>query len=793
MLKGISLLKMKRILFNFRQHFLFQKAGLLILVFFLASGRAWSTNYYSGGNNAPNQLASWWTISNGTGSHPLNFISGDIFIIQAAHTMTTTASWTVSGAGSGVQVNGTLVASSAVSAPAWTFAAGSTYQHAQNGGTIPTASWDPTSNCNITGIVNSTVLSGLGQTFGNFTWNCPGQTSNLYMASNITIAGDFTVSGTGVADPNNHALRMSNTATSYTITVAGNFIISNNSSFKMNNSTGSCTMIVGGNFTLSSGNFTIVTGAANSILSVAGDVTISGGTLNMQEDNGANVGTLNLAQNFIISGGGTITETGTGTGTGAINFNGSTTKTYSKTGGTISQRINFTVNNSSILDVGTSLIDGSTGTFTLSSGAGIITAHATGLSTAGATGSIRVTGTRTYNAGADYTYDGSVAQVTGNGLTQNSPAHNLTIANSGSAGNNTVTLSAATSISGTLTLTSGLLATTSTNLLSITNTATTAISGGSSSSFINGPVRWNIPASLASGSTYNFPVGKGITYLPFSLVNPTTGTGAVTSQVEAFNADAGGTIDATLDSKSPTEYWSLVTTGNFTNSSVSLTRQNAIAPLDAIGGSTTVAGTYTSLAGTAGTYGVAGSNIIGANSFFVLAGRMQTISTGVIAGSPFCAGANVSVPFTITGTFTAGNVFTAQLSDASGNFGSPVVLGTLTSTTAGTIPGTILGGTLTGTLYRIRVVSNSPARTGTDNGSDLVVNQQPVGPTLNTKTPNLGTVCDGTLVSATFNAGSGGVGCTDAYQYRFDGAGGWSVYILGNTINTAWHTSVDIQ
>ena len=176
-----------------------------------------------------------------------------------------------------------------------------------------------------------------------------------------------------------------------------------------------------------------------------------------------------------------------------------------------------------------------------------------------------------------------------------------------------------------------------------------------------------------------------------------------------------------------------------------------------------------------------------------MAEKIQTITTGVIAGSPFCAGANVSVPFTITGTFNAGNVFTAQLSDASGNFGSPVVLGTLTSPNAGTISGTIPPGTLTGTLYRIRVKSSSPVRTGSDNGSDLTVNPQPVGPTLNTKTPNLADACSGTMVSATFNAGTGGAGCTDAYQYQFDGAGGWSVYIPGNTIITAGHTSVDIQ
>lgn len=106
-----------------------------------------------------------------------------------------------------------------------------------------------------------------------------------------------------------------------------------------------------------------------------------------------------------------------------------------------------------------------------------------------------------------------------------------------------------------------------------------------------------------------------------------------------------------------------------------------------------------------------------------------TITTGTIAGSPFCAGAAVSVPFTITGTFNAGNVFTAQLSNASGSFASPVSIGTLSGTSGGTILATIPAGTATGTGYRIRVVSSNPAFNGTDNGTNLTINALPAAPT----------------------------------------------------------------
>ena len=108
-------------------------------------------------------------------------------------------------------------------------------------------------------------------------------------------------------------------------------------------------------------------------------------------------------------------------------------------------------------------------------------------------------------------------------------------------------------------------------------------------------------------------------------------------------------------------------------------------------------------------------NVISANS----------ITTGTISPTTYCSGASVNVPFTITGTFTSGNIFTAQLSDASGNFASPVSIGTLNSITAGTINATIPLATATGTAYRIRVVSNNPVITGANNSSNISINAIP--------------------------------------------------------------------
>ncbi|SFC87264.1 Por secretion system C-terminal sorting domain-containing protein [Flexibacter flexilis DSM 6793] len=70
---------------------------------------------------------------------------------------------------------------------------------------------------------------------------------------------------------------------------------------------------------------------------------------------------------------------------------------------------------------------------------------------------------------------------------------------------------------------------------------------------------------------------------------------------------------------------------------------------------------------------------------------------------------------TSTGTFTSGNTYTAQLSDASGSFATPLATASVSST-SNTVPDitiSVPAGTLTGTGYKVRVVSSNPAVTGT--------------------------------------------------------------------------------
>lgn len=120
---------------------------------------------------------------------------------------------------------------------------------------------------------------------------------------------------------------------------------------------------------------------------------------------------------------------------------------------------------------------------------------------------------------------------------------------------------------------------------------------------------------------------------------------------------------------------------------------------------------------------------------------LTAISTDALSASQYCAGQTLNVSFTANGTPNAGNTYTAQLSGNTGSFSSPVVIGTLTSTaSSGIIACTIPSGTVQGTGYRVRVISSTPAVTGSNNGSNITI-LGPVGAAGSVSGPS--SVCQG--------------------------------------------------
>lgn len=111
-----------------------------------------------------------------------------------------------------------------------------------------------------------------------------------------------------------------------------------------------------------------------------------------------------------------------------------------------------------------------------------------------------------------------------------------------------------------------------------------------------------------------------------------------------------------------------------------------------------------------------------------------SISVPSFAGTSFCLNNTFNITFTKTCNFSNtgfNNVFTAELSDATGSFsGTTYTLGTLTSVNAGTISATIPPSVPGGTNYRIRIRSSNPATSSPDNGTNLTVVAPPGDPTI---------------------------------------------------------------
>jgi hypothetical protein len=185
-----------------------------------------------------------------------------------------------------------------------------------------------------------------------------------------------------------------------------------------------------------------------------------------------------------------------------LNFNGATTQTVTYTGtqfegadinvlsGTTLQLLSnipiskattasstgvtFTVQSGATLDCNGFNIIG-TDAFTLASGGTIRITDADGITTSGATGNIRASGTRTFNGTATYWYAGNSTQTTGNALPTGSTAKNIIIDNT-----NGVTLTQATNISsaGSLEIRTGTFTETATAYMIAANGNTTPLTMG---------------------------------------------------------------------------------------------------------------------------------------------------------------------------------------------------------------------------------------------------------------------------------------------------------------------------
>ena len=188
--------------------------------------------------------------------------------------------------------------------------------------------------------------------------------------------------------------------------------------------------------------------------------------------------------------------------------------------------------------------------------------------------------TRVLSVRQDITNCGTITGGTG-GITLNSTAAfvqthylsgsgtynltNLTINNTFGT-NPAVTLNKDVNVSGVLALTSGIVNTTTTNILALGNTATSG--SGSAASFVNGPM------SKSGNANFVFPIGDGTTWRRAAISSISA---ASTFRAEYFNAAPTNTspVTAPLTDISRIENWQIDRTVGAGNAIISLYWENA--------------------------------------------------------------------------------------------------------------------------------------------------------------------------------------------------------------------------
>lgn len=380
------------------------------------------------------------------------------------------------------------------------FEEGSVYEHAMDKGVIPAATWNKNSNCNIEGVV-SNAPGGLEQVFGNYMWNCQNQKSGVLSGKVLPedIKGNLIINNIGSATDLNHFIQLPDK-----INIEGNFVLNNG---------------------------TLLTQGTTSTIVLKGDFIMTGGTIKA----------IAATANGIIN----------------INFSGNSGQSFSKSGGLIEKsngankrgEVKFTILENAAVDFGESILNGDA-SFTLAKGGKLITAHADGISATGASGSIQVTGTRTYSTEADYAYTGSSHQNTGTGLP--TIVRRLIIDNnSGVFSGAGVTLTKPVVISNELVLQNSFLQSSKDNVITIIDGANaTALNN----SFVEGPIR------KAGSSAFTFPTGwsgSGGGLIPIGISSMSTTSVIQAEYKRAPATNKGNTISAPLHHISYCDYWEL--------------------------------------------------------------------------------------------------------------------------------------------------------------------------------------------------------------------------------------------
>lgn len=528
-----------------------------------------------------NAAATWETSNDGTNwsaaAETPTSASGAINI-RAGHTVTVTSSVAVDqvivdaggqitinagttltvadGAGTDLSVNGNLLNAGTLSQTGtMTFGGGSKYQHAQDGGSGPSATWNAASTFEVTGWVNSTStnLFSNSPAYGNVTWNSPAQTATYQASGTLAnVNGSLRVVSTGSG-----TLRLSSTA--FTLSVGRDLLVEGGTLNISNSAANVCALSLAGSYSQTGGTFNPNANLSFNFNGAGKTFTQSAGTLTSTNINwtlsaGASLtlnnnltvaagrsltvnGTLDAGASQIIAGGAgsTVAINGTLKTADASGFSGSTLTTVSSSSApSITLGASSTVeydaagnqNVTARTDYANLTVSNSRGnnTVTLPSATIALSGDFTLSATFTSGGLNAGASTVVFNGSGQQHYTNS-AGATFNNVTVNNPAGLLL--------NGDLNLGA----SGVLALAAGIVdARTNGKTVSVTNSAASSVT--SAGGYVDGKLQRSIAGPVVSSTAYLFPVGSANGYSPVTnevTLNPSASTFAVSAAGSYMN------------------------------------------------------------------------------------------------------------------------------------------------------------------------------------------------------------------------------------------------------------------
>ena len=443
-------------------------------------------DYYYKGTGSVNTTTNWTTNPDGSGTSPTNFTTaGNKFFIQSGQSPTLGGAWTISGTGSSLQINTGGTFTTGAFNPTFTLnmQSGATFIMSHTTySNVTIGTLDPTSTFQLNNQSNPRMA---GISYGNLNFN---GTGNVSLSANMTANGSLSLTNTG-------QLRLTS-ASNLTHVVGGDLTLAPSALLALTNGVGTMTLNLGGGLS-NNGTISKSTGATMVNFSGTGSSNATWGA----------VTTTNFAN---------------------ASFNIDSTKTIVFLDSPNLGAATFSV--SGVLNIGSQVLSGTSGNFSLASGATFIASNSTGLD-----GAITVTGTKTFSTGANYEFrgggTGAALPATVNNLTINRSSGNITLDGTGSS----------QSVNGVLSILSGNLA------AGATKTSVTAASLSMQNAQINNTVTTNLGGNVTFDATNNGTatiagsVGLGASDRTFTVGN---GSADIDMAVSGSISGSGGLIKA---------------------------------------------------------------------------------------------------------------------------------------------------------------------------------------------------------------------------------------------------------